>query len=172
MEALADLLAATNLAAFVNAYDWVWPLCEILHFIGMSLLIGTVGLVDVRLLGFARGIPIAQLERLIPLGVAGFVVNVATGFVFVAGNPVGGPLVYLQNLSLQIKLLLILVAGLNLLAFYAFGISRAAAAVPAGADAPPAAKVVAGTSLALWLAVIVFGRLIMYNDTLLYALGL
>lgn len=172
MEALAELLAATNLAGFVNAHSWVWPICEILHFTGMSLLIGTVGVVDARLLGLFKGIPIARLERLVPLGLAGFVVNALTGFVFVAGNPVGGPLEYLENLSLQIKLVLILVAGINLLVFYVFGISKAADAVPADGDAPAAAKIVAGTSIVLWLAVIFFGRLIMYNDTLLYALGL
>jgi hypothetical protein len=44
--------------------------------------------------------------------------------------------------------------------------------VPAGGDAPLSAKVIAGASLVLWFGVIFFGRLIMYNDTLLYALGL
>lgn len=172
MEALADLLTGLNLGPFVNAYDWVWPVCEILHFIGMAIVIGTVGLADLRLLGFAKEIPIAQIERLIPLGVAAFAVNAATGFIFIAGNPVEGPIVYLENLSLQIKLILILIAGINLLVFYFFGIARAANAVPASGDAPRAAKIVAGTSLALWIAVIFFGRMIMYNDTLLYALGL
>lgn len=172
MESLSDLLVQTNLMAFVNGNDWAWPLFEIFHFMGMAALIGTVGLVDLRILGFAKGIPIAQLERLIPLGVAGFVVNALTGFVFIAGNPVGGPMEYLTNLSLQLKLVLILLAGINLLVFYFGGIARATDAVPASGDAPFSAKVVAGTSLLLWFGVIFFGRFIMYNDTLLYALGL
>jgi hypothetical protein len=172
MEALSNALEGLGLIDVVNGYDWLWPACEILHFIGMGLLIGTVGLVDVRILGFAKGIPIAQLERLIPLGIAGFVVNAATGFVFIAGNPVGGPIEYLANLSLQIKLVLILIAALNLFAFYFFGIARVTEAVTPDGDAPRAAKIVAGTSLAIWFAVIFFGRLIMYNDTLLYAFGL
>jgi len=172
MELLADWMSRTNLIEIVNAYDWLWPLCETLHFIGMAALIGTVGLVDARILGIGKGIPIAQLERLVPIGIAGFVVNALTGFVFIAGNPVGGPIEYLTNLSLQLKLLLILIAGLNLLVFYFTGIARATDAVSPEGSAPRAAKIIAGTSLVAWFGVIFFGRMIMYNDTLLYALGL
>jgi hypothetical protein len=172
MESLANLMARTNLIEVVNTYDWLWPLFEIFHFVGMAALIGTVGLVDLRILGVGKGIPIAQLERLIPIGVAGFIVNLLTGFVFIAGNPVGGPIEYLANLSLQLKLLLILIAGINLLIFYYKGIARETNAVPPSGDAPRSAKIVAGTSLVAWFGVIFFGRMIMYNDTLLWALGL
>jgi len=172
METIAALLDATGLAEFVNAYDWVWPICEIFHFAGMALLIGTVGFIDLRLLGFGKGVPIHALERLLPYGIAGFVVNTVTGLVFVAGNPVGGAMAYLENLSFQLKMLLILLAGINVAVFYLTGIAREAAAVDPTGDAAPAAKVVAGASLVFWVGVIVFGRLIMYNDTLLYALGL
>ncbi len=172
LETLGELLAATNLVTFVNSNSWAWPIFEILHFTGMSLLIGTVGLVDARILGIAKGIPIAQLERLLPIGIAGFIINAATGFVFVAGNPVGGPMEYLENLSFQIKLVLILLAAINLLVFYVLGIARATDAVTPDGDAPRAAKVIAAASLVIWFSVILFGRMIMYNDTLLYALGL
>jgi|SRR5690606_12876783 len=172
MESLSNLLLTLGLDEVVNAYDWLWPLFEILHFMGMAALIGTVGLVDLRILGVGKGIPIAQLERLVPIGVAGFIVNAVTGFVFVAGNPVGGPIEYLTNLSLQLKLLLMLIAGINLFIFYFTGIARETNAVSPEGDAPRSAKIVAGTSLVAWFGVIFFGRLIMYNDTLLYALGL
>jgi hypothetical protein len=172
MEALSDLLAATNMVAFVNDNDWVWPVSEMIHFVGMSLLIGTVGLVDLRILGVGKGLPIARLEKLVPWGVAGFIMNVVTGFMFVAGNPVGGPIEYLTNASLQIKMLLVLIAGINLLVFYFTGIARELESVTADGEAATRAKVVAGISLAAWFGVIFFGRLIMYNDTLLYAFGL
>lgn len=172
MEFLASLLEATNLGTVVNSTDWLWPVFEIFHFMGMAALIGTVGLVDLRILGFAKGIPIASLERLVPIGVAGFLVNAITGFVFVAGNPVGGPIEYLENLALQIKMLLILIAGINLFVFYFAGIARKSNEVEPYGDAPTSAKVIAGTSLVAWFAVIFFGRMIMYNDTLLWALGL
>jgi hypothetical protein len=172
MEALSNLLAATNMVAFVNDNDWVWPIGEILHFIGMALLIGIVGLVDLRILGVAKGLPIARLEKLVPLAVAGFIMNAVTGIMFVAGNPIGGPSEYLNNLAFQIKMLLVLVAGINVLVFYFAGIARDLEAVDAYGEAATSAKVVASVSLVAWFAVIFFGRLIMYNDTLLYALGL
>jgi hypothetical protein len=172
METLSNLLAATNLVVFVNDNDWVWPACEILHFVGMALLIGTVGLIDLRILGVAKGLPIATLEKLAPWGIAGFVINAITGVMFVGGNPVGGPIEYLQNTSFQIKMLLILIAGINLLVFYFMGIARDLESVDPSGDAGRSAKVVATVSLVAWFGVIFFGRLIMYNDTLLYAFGL
>jgi hypothetical protein len=169
---LIRLLLSTGVNDFVATHDWVWPVCEILHFFGMALIIGTIGLVDLRILGIGKGIPIKSLERFVPLGVIGFCINLFTGLTFVGGNPVGGPQEYLTNLAFLLKMLLILIAGVNLLAFYAFGIARAANAVAPDGTAPVSAKVVAGVSLAAWIGVIIFGRYIMYNDTLLYALGL
>src|SRR5688572_21177292 len=172
MQALADFLVSLGIGDFVAARDWVWPVCETLHFVGMCVLLGTVGVVDLRILGIAKGIPIQLLEKFIPLGVIAFIINLSTGFIFIAGNPVGGPMEYLTNLSLQLKMLVVLIAGINLLIFYFTGVERALAGVPADGDAPAAAKAVAAVSLTAWIFVIIFGRFIMYNDTLLYALGL
>lgn len=172
MDAIAQWMLTTGLDDFVATYDWVWPVCEILHFFGMALLIGSVGLVDLRMLGIAKGVPIKALERFVPLGVIGFFVNAITGFIFIAGNPVGGPQEYLGNLAFQLKMICIAIAGLNLLAFYVTGIARKADAVTPEGTAPTSAKAVAAMSLLLWFGVIFFGRFIMYNDTLLYALGL
>jgi hypothetical protein len=146
--------------------------CEIIHFVGMSLLIGTVGLIDARILGLGKGLPVAALEKLVPWGIAGFVMNAVTGFIFVAGNPIGGPMVYLENLAFLIKMALILIAAVNLFIYYFAGIAHAAASTAPEGDVATSAKVTAAVSLFLWFGVILFGRLIMYNDTLLYALGL
>jgi len=172
MQALSDFLMTLPIGDFVATHDWVWPFCETLHFFAMCVLIGTVGTVDLRVLGVAKGIPIQLLEKFIPLGVIAFVVNMVTGFIFIAGNPVGGPMEYLGNLSLQLKMLFVVIAGLNLLAFYATGIHRSLESLPADGDASGGAKAVAAVSLTAWIFVIIMGRFIMYNDTLLYALGL
>ena len=172
LDAISNFLTAGPIDEFVATHDWAWPLGEMLHFFGMALLIGSVGLVDARMLGIGKGIPIKSLEKFIPLGVIGFIINLLTGIMFVAGNPVGGPQEYLTNLALQLKMLCVLIAGVNLLLFYALGIAKAANATEPGGDAPLSAKVVAVVSLLLWFGVIYFGRFIMYNDTLLYAWGL
>ncbi len=172
MDTLANLLTATGIHVFVATYDWVWPLCETLHFICMALLIGTIGIVDLRILGVAKGLSIHELEKLVPLGVIAFLVNLTTGLIFVAGNPVGGPQEYLGNLSFKLKMLMVAIAGINVLIFYFAGIQRQLAGVAPDGDAPGSAKAVAAVSLFAWFGVILFGRFLMYNDTLLYFLGL
>jgi hypothetical protein len=172
VNAFSDWLLTFNVDDFVNAHDWVWPVCEILHFFGMALLIGTVGLVDLRILGGVKGLPIRALEKLVPFGIAGFVINVITGIIFVSGNVDGDPIYYLVNTAFQVKMILILIGGINVLLFYVLGIAREADAVGPSGSASGKAKIVAGTSLVIWFGVILFGRLIMYNDTLLYFLGL
>jgi hypothetical protein len=172
MEAFSNFLISTGIGDYVAAHDWVWPVCETLHFFGMSVLIGTVGVVDLRILGIGKGIPIRVLERFIPLGVVAFAVNAFTGFIFVAGNPVGGPMEYLTNLSFVLKMIVVLIAGINLVIFYVAGIEKRLEPVSADGDAPGSAKAIAAVSLTAWIFVIIFGRFIMYNDTLLYALGL
>lgn len=172
LQSISDFLSSLNVNAFVGAHDWVWPVCEILHFTGMAVLIGTVGVVDARILGIGKGISIKSLEKFVPLGVIAFIVNLTTGFIFVAGNTPGSPMEYLGNLSFQIKMILVLIAGINLLLFYVTGIAKQVDHLDAEAAAPTGAKVVAVVSLVMWIGVIFMGRMIMYNDTLLYALGL
>jgi len=145
--------------------DWGWSLCEILHFAGLALLVGIVGMFDLRLLGMAKAVPVAPLRRFLPWAVVGFVLCVVSGLSFVTG--LGANLegvhpysVLIANLWLQLKLLFIALAGLNLLAFYLTGMSSAVDDLGPGDEAPFAAKVIAATSLSLWIAVIWVGRLI------------
>ena len=149
---------------FLRDYTWGWPLCEILHFVGLILLFGAVGSFDLRLLGIGRGLSYSLLNRLVPWGVFGFILCVVTGLIFVTGieaNVPEHPYVVLKtNEWLQLKLLFILLAGLNLLAFHLTGMARAVEALGPNDDAPRLAKVIGGTSLFLWVGVVYFGRLI------------
>jgi hypothetical protein len=135
-----------------------WATCETLHFIGLSLLIGMIGTFDLRLLGVARRVPIAALHKLIPWGIAGYVINVTTGVMFLITEPEQ----YIFNPSFHFKLLFMALAGVNVAAFYLtlFGTVRA---LGPGADAPRAAKIVAGVSLTSWTAVIVCGRMLAFT---------
>src|SRR6185503_3969993 len=78
----------TPMSLFIRVESWwVWPTLESLHFIGMSLLIGTIGAFDLRVLGLARAIPPGALHRLIPWGIGGYLLNLTTGILFFIGNP-------------------------------------------------------------------------------------
>ena len=173
LQALSDWMTSLGFHSWVGGYEWVWPLCEILHFVGMALLIGWVGLLDLRILGVGKGIPFAPLQRFVPLGIAGFLLNATTGFIFIAGSPEYRPIDYFTgNLAFELKMLVIVLAGANALTFYALGVPRRLARLGPDADAPRGAKAIALVSLLLWTAVILFGRLIMYDDSLRYTLGL
>jgi len=165
LDTFVKVLLSTGVNDYVATHDWVWPVCEIIHFFGMFMLIGSVGLIDLRILGVAKAIPIRALERFVPLGVIGLLLNLTTGLIFVGGNPVGGPQEYLGNLACQIKMFLILIAGINVIVFYLFGIARAADATPSDGDAPASAKVVAALSLFFWISVIFMGRWVGFTTT-------
>ena len=140
---------------------WFLPLCESLHFIGMALLIGVVSVLDLRMLGMARRLPLGPLQRLAPWAVLGFVINLITGAVFIAANPrqyLGPPL----SLSFAAKMLFIVLAGLNAILFYVSGLKRAVDGVEAGSDAPLGAKISAAVSLLLWVGVMYWGRMLQF----------
>src|SRR5262252_6741889 len=65
---------------FVQDNSWVWPACETLHFVGLSLLFGVVLILNLRLLGIGKGmLSAAALSQLLPLGMLGFAMNLVTG---------------------------------------------------------------------------------------------
>ena len=140
----------------VIAYPWVWPASETLHFIGLAMLIGVVGLMDLRLLGLAKRLPFAPLHRLLPWGIAGFGICLVTGSLFFAGDPFQ----YIHNPVFWFKLLFIILTGANVLAFYLSGVFRRVEDLGRGEDAPLAAKLIAATSLVLWVGVMYLGRML------------
>lgn len=155
MDSFANWLEATKLSWFVNNTAWVWATCETLHFIGMALLIGCVGMLDLRMLGVGKRLPARPLHRLIPYGIAGFVINMVTGVMFF----VGIPRQYMYNTAFIAKMALIVIAGVNVLVFYTT-VYRAAEGLGPGDDAPLKAKVAAAVSITAWFGVMYFGRML------------
>ena len=136
---------------------WGWPIAESLHFIGLCLLVGSIGAFDLRLLGVMKRVPIAAVHRFIPWGIAGFVINICSGLMFLLTEPDQ----YVLNASFHLKLLFLTIAGVNAGTFYltswrvVFG-SRDVY------DAPRRAKVIAAVSLSAWMGVIVCGRMLTF----------
>jgi len=138
--------------------QWLWPVMETLHYLGLSLLLGTVGMFDLRVLGMAKGIPPEALHKLIPFGIAGFAVNFLTGISFFSGFPEQ----YFYNPSFWWKGTFMAIAAMNVAVFYLSPSFQQVKAMPAGSDAPFRAKVIAGTSLLCWISVLVCGRLLTF----------
>ena len=158
LQPLAEWLTGTRLSMFVTGHAWVWPACESLHFLGLALLIGSVGLLDLRLLGFEKHSAFLPVNRFVLWGILGFFINLVTGLLFFVGNPAQ----YIHNIAFGWKVLFMLLAGVNVLVFYATGTYRRVGMLQPGEDAPLLAKVIAGTSLFLWFAVMYMGRMLPY----------
>ena len=136
---------------------WGWPIAESLHFLGLCMLVGCIGTFDLRLLGFARSVPIATVHRFVPFGIAGFLINATTGLLFLLTEPDQ----YVYNVSFHFKLLFLVIGGTNAALFYVTSYRQAFGDV-ALLDAPRRAKVIAAVSLCAWTGVITCGRLLTF----------
>src|SRR5579883_963279 len=104
---------ARDFGSFVVGHTWVWPSCETLHFVGLSILFTTVLIVDLRMLGLGKKIPFSALYQLLPLGMLGFTLNLLTGMFFF----IGAPQQYTKNPVFYWKMIFVVLAAVNVLYF-------------------------------------------------------
>ncbi|MCW5603319.1 MAG: hypothetical protein KIT18_02040 [Burkholderiales bacterium] len=137
---------------------WLYPIVEIFHISGFVVLVGSIVILDLRLLGLSRQLPVQQLARhVLPWTLGALVLIVPTGLLMFMAHATD----FLTNPAFQLKLLLILLAGVNAAAFH-MGALRAAASWDYGGMPPVLARLHAAFSLALWFGVIACGRLLAY----------
>ncbi|MEO8099984.1 MAG: hypothetical protein ABI811_19955 [Acidobacteriota bacterium] len=146
-------LQGSMLKKAITDKTWIWALCETLHFIGLSILFGVVLLVDLRILGFVKGISYESVHKLMPWAVSAFALNLATGMVFF----IAAADQYTTNPVFHWKVALILLAGLN--AGY-FTVLDDTWVLKAGEDAPGRAKFAAAAAMVLWVGVIFCGQML------------
>lgn len=154
---MLEWIASTWLSRLMTGNTWAFPLAEAAHFFGLCLLIGSIGIIDLRLLGFARSFSLRAVHQLLPLVWIGFSINLVTGILFAFASAD----FYYPNMAVRVKLVLLLLAGLNAL-WYQLTVNREIDSWPETGDAPSQAKLIAGISLCLWVSIIFFGRFIMY----------
>jgi hypothetical protein len=157
MNEFLEWLQGTSLALSISE-NW-FPLVESFHVIAVALVAGTIFIVDTRLLGLtSKRLAFTYVsDRLLPWTWAAFVASVITGALMFIGNAVH----YYDNTPFRVKMVLLLVAGLNML-FFQMVTFRAVAAWDS--DRPPVAARAAGfVSISLWCGVIGFGRWIGFS---------
>jgi hypothetical protein len=156
---IIELLNSTSLSGFVMTNAYLFPFLEMAHFIGLCLLFGSLIVVDLRVAGFARSLPITRVDLFIRFALAGFAINLASGLLFVIGDSDR----YLVNIAFQMKMVLIALAGLNTIYF----VRRIKPQIDKGTDSENLtkdARIVALLSLTLWTCVIILGRFIPYVE--------
>lgn len=155
MNASVAWLESTTLSRAILHYRWIWPICEILHFVGLTLVIGIAGFFDLRLMGFMRRVPVSAAKDLMPLAMAGFVLNLTTGATFFIGTPHQ----YVGNVAWWAKVFCLVLAGLNAVLFEKT-VGARTMNLGAGDDTPRSAKIVGAVSLVSWLGVLYWGRML------------
>lgn len=152
-------IEASGLGQAMRQSLWLYPIVEIVHIVGLALLFGSIVVLDLRLLGFSRGISVRRFARhVLPWTAAAFVLIVPSGLAMFAAHASD----FIGNSVFALKMGLILAAAINAAVFHA-GPFRDASGWDVGALPPPAARLAGGLSLLLWISVIACGRLLAYT---------
>ena len=138
---LEDALASfARVEAFMETTTYAWGVVESVHFIGLTLLLGSIAAWDLRLLGVMREVPVAAFHRLIPFAVLGFGINVTSGVLFLMTDPDQ----YVYNSAFHLKMF------------------RRVQSLRPGTQPPALARLNGVVSLVLWVTVITCGRMITF----------
>lgn len=144
----------TGAGHLVRNVFWIAPTLEVLHFVGMSLLVGGLCVIDLSVLRLIRGLPMDLLRKVLPWILLGFGINLITGTLLFAAAPYA----FAFNIAFRAKLLFIVLAGVNALGFWR--LARVHSAGLIGFHHSGAAKALSALSVLLWLSVIACARLI------------
>jgi hypothetical protein len=136
--------------SWISGHPWAYPVLEVVHLVGIALLLGNLVLLELRVLGVAKTLPLPALARAaLGLTLCGFGLAAGSGLLMFASQP----LELLANRAFTIKMGLLMLAGTNAAMFHARGGLQKLDAT---------ARLQTALSLGIWLAVITCGRFIAY----------
>ncbi len=135
---------------WITTHTWAYPALEVLHILGIAMLLGSLLLLELRVWGAARELPLRALASLaLRVSLLGFALAAASGSLMLSSQWSE----LLGNRALITKMVLLALAGANAIAFHARG----------GLDkADRIARLQTALSLGLWVLVVVCGRFIAY----------
>jgi uncharacterized membrane protein len=157
--AFLEGLQASSWTVFIHKKAWAFTTVEVIHVFAVSLVLGTIAIVDLRLLGFASTKrPFAELSRqVLPFTWAAFVIAVLAGSLLFISRATD----YFVNPAFWIKMALIVVAGINMIIFE-FITVRDVQKWNLDPTPPQQARLAGGISIASWVSILAFGRLIAF----------
>ncbi len=155
---LGDAIANTTLGTALRESTWVYPLVETVHIVGFALLVGSIFVVDLRLLGVRRDVALAPLLRFVlPVTLLCLLLVVPSGLLLFAAH--ANDLV--GNRAFIVKIVLLFAAATNALMFHA-GPYRAEVEAAPCTRPQPSTRAFAAASIVMWLSILVAGRMIAY----------
>jgi len=161
-EGIAQWLQNTLLAQFIAGSAWAFPAIETVHVIAIALVVGSISIVDLRLLDVSwKTHRVTDLtQEILPWTWGFFIVAVITGLLMFISDAAS----YALNFAFQIKLLLMALAGANMLVFHML-IEPGIASWDVNKSTPASARIAAGLSLTFWIGVVAYGRWIAFTTT-------
>ena len=144
---------ARTVGNYVRDTPWTWVTAETLHFVGLSLIVGVLIVVLLRMIGLMAFLPTSVLTRLLPWGMLGYAINTMTGMLFFAAAPQQ----YTDNPAFYWKLVFLLLATANVL-YFTFDDSWQT--TQTGRSAPALTKALAASALFLWVGVMYWGSML------------
>lgn len=159
---LLAALEASSVAARMRDSLYLFPFIEAAHVIGLTMVFGTIAIVDLRLLGVAS--TGRRFTRIASDSMrwtwAAFALTVVTGLLMFTTNAA----VYYYNLYFRFKMGMLACAGINMLIFERTAV-RSVDRWDTDRAAPFAGKAVAAASLVIWISIIFLGRWIGFTTT-------
>ena len=152
-------LENSGVVAIINESLWAYPIVLSCHAIGMAVVVGIVLMIDLRILGYARGIPIPSLERLFSVAWAGFFLNLLSGTLLFS---IDATRFFFLNVF-RIKILLIIL-GMISIRMLLGAVRSSTQPLTAEGSASGKTKLMATLSLIFWIGAIFAGRLIAYLE--------
>lgn len=151
-------LEESSWSVAIRQSAWLYPALEIVHIIGIVLLVGAAFLFDLRILGFSKHIPVSALEKhLLSWAQRASILVIPSGFLLFITNAMA----LAHNPVFHTKLILIAVAAVNALVFHKV-FCQSVSGWDISAPAPAGAKITALVSIVAWISVIACGRLLAY----------
>jgi hypothetical protein len=151
-------IEALAIAKAMREHVWLYPAVEIVHIVGFVILVGAVVMFDLRVLGLSKQVSVRALARhLLPWSVAALLLILPTGLAMFSAHASD----LLANRAFQVKMALLLAAGINAGIFHT-GPYQSVAAWDMRVAAPLPARISVALSIAIWLSIIACGRLLAY----------
>lgn len=159
LDSIVNWLGSSAINGAIQGTSWAWPTLEGIHFVGLILMLGALLIIDLALMGVIKGVSPDATHRLTKIVVFGFAANLITGTLFIFGDPGR----YFINISFQLKMLFLVLAGINAIWY----LKKIAPKLAGVADFVPtgATKISGFLSLIFWFLVLIFGRMIPYLGT-------
>jgi hypothetical protein len=151
-------LETTAIADAIRTYRWFYPALETAHYLGLAMVVGGIMLIDLRVLGVAKSLPLRPMLGLVRWVWVGFIINAVSGSLIFIYGAEG----FAANRAFQLKMILMLLAGINAMIFTVAAARSGHQWLDSG-SVPTGIRVVATLSFVLWLSVVTAGRWMAYT---------